>query len=48
VIFALALAKVIVLLDLTSIATHLDTRYPIWVAALYKTLFYCAVSAPVL
>jgi hypothetical protein len=48
VIGALALAKVVVVLDLTPVATRLDTRYPIWVAALYKTLFYCAVSAPVL
>jgi len=48
VIAALALAKVVVLLDLTPIATRLDTRHPIWVATLYKTLFYCAVSAPVL
>ena len=48
VIGALALAKVVVLLDLTPIATHLDTRHPIWVATLAKTLFYCAVSAPVL
>src|SRR5262245_54483038 len=48
VIGALALAKVVVLLDLTPLATHLDTRYPIWVAALCKTLLYGAVSAPVL
>jgi hypothetical protein len=48
VIGALALAKVVVLLDLTPVATRLDTRYSIWLAALYKTLFYCAVSAPVL
>ena len=48
VIGALALAKVVVLLDLTPVAARLDTRYPIWMAALYKTLFYCAVSAPVL
>ena len=48
VIAALALAKVVVLLDMTPIATHLDTRHPIWVATLFKTLFYCAVSAPVL
>ena len=33
---------------MTPIATHLDTRHPIWVATLFKTLFYCAVSAPVL
>ena len=45
---ALALAKVVVLLDMTSIATRLESRHPIWVATLYKTLFYCAVSAPVL
>ena len=48
VIGALVLAKVVVLLDLTPITTRLDTRHPIWVATLYKTLFYCAVSAPVL
>ena len=48
VIGALALAKVVVVLDLTPIATRLDARHPIWVAALYKTLFYCAVSTPVL
>jgi len=48
VIIALALAKVVVLLDLTPVASHLDTRHPIWAATLYKTLFYCAVSAPVL
>ena len=48
VIAALALAKVVVVLDMTPIATHLDTTYPIWVATVYKTLFYCAVSAPVL
>jgi len=45
---ALALAKVVVLLDMTSIATRLDSSHPIWAATLYKTLFYCAVSAPVL
>ena len=44
----LALAKVVVLFDMTPLAMHLETRYPIWVATLYKTLFYCAVSAPVL
>jgi hypothetical protein len=48
VIGALALAKVVVLLDMTPIAIRLDTRHPIWAATLYKTLFYCAVSAPVL
>ena len=48
VIAALALAKVVVLLDMTPVATRLDTRHPIWLATLYKTLFYCAVSAPVL
>lgn len=48
VIGALALAKVVVVLDLTPVATRLDTGHPIWVAALYKTLFYCTVSAPVL
>ena len=45
---ALALAKIVVVLDLTPVATRLDARHPIWVAALYKTLFYCAVSTPVL
>ena len=48
VIGAFALAKVVVLLDMTPVATRLDTRHPIWVATLCKTLFYCAVSAPVL
>ena len=48
VIGALTLAKVVVLLDMTPVVTHLDTRHPLWVAALYKTLFYCAVSTPVL
>jgi len=48
VIGALALAKVVVVLDMTSVATRLDTENPIWVATLYKTLFYCGVSAPVL
>jgi hypothetical protein len=48
VIGAFALAKVVVLLDMTPVASRLDTKYAIWVAALYKTLFYCAVSAPVL
>jgi len=48
VIGALALAKVVVVLDLTPVASRLDARHPIWVAALYKTLFYCVVSAPVL
>lgn len=48
VIGAFALAKVVVLLDMTPVATRLDTRHPIWVATVCKTLFYCAVSAPVL
>ena len=48
VIGTLALAKVVVLLDLTPLAMRLETRHPIWVATLYKTLFYCAVSVPVL
>lgn len=48
VIGALALAKVVVLLDMTAVASRLDTKYPILMAALYKTLFYCAVSVPVL
>jgi hypothetical protein len=48
VIGALALAKVVVVLDMTSLATRLETDNPIWVATLYKTLFYCGVSAPVL
>ena len=45
---ALALAKVVVLLDITPLAAYLDTRHPIWAATFYKTLFYCTVSAPVL
>lgn len=48
VIGALALAKVVVLLDKTPVATYLDTSHPLWLARLYKTLFYCAVSALVL
>jgi Na+/glutamate symporter len=48
VIGAFALAKVVVLLDMTPVAACLDTRYPIWVATVFKALFYCAVSAPVL
>lgn len=48
VLFTLALAKVVVLLDLTSLSTHLDARHPILVATLYKTLIYCAFSAPIL
>jgi hypothetical protein len=48
VIGTLALAKVVVLLDMTPLATRLETRHPIWLATLYKTLFYCAVSTPVL
>jgi hypothetical protein len=48
VIGTLALAKVVVLLDMTPVAARLDTRHPIWVATLYKTLFYCIVSTPVL
>jgi hypothetical protein len=48
VIGALTLAKVVVLLDMTPVASYLDARHPLWVAALYKMLFYCAVSAPVL
>ena len=46
VLFTLALAKVVVLLDLTSLTTHLDARHPILVATLYKTLIYCVFSAP--
>ena len=48
VIGALALAKVVVVLDKTRVATRLEAGHPIWTAALYKTLFYCAVAAPVL
>jgi hypothetical protein len=48
VIAALSLAKVIVILDGVPVVTRLDTGHPIWLATLYKTLFYCAVSAPVL
>jgi hypothetical protein len=48
VVSAFALAKVVVLLDMTPVATRLDAHQPIWVATLCKTLFYCAVSAPVL
>ncbi|HEX8750774.1 MAG TPA: hypothetical protein VF732_06635 [Nitrospira sp.] len=48
VIGTVALAKVVVLLDLTPLAMRLETKYPVWLATLYKTLFYCAVSAPVL
>ena len=48
VVGAFALAKVVVLLDMTPVATRLDTRLPIWMAALCKTLFYCAISAPIL
>jgi len=48
VLGALALAKVVALLDMTPVSTRLDTENPIWVATLYKTLFYCGVSAPVL
>ncbi len=48
VVGAFALAKVVVLLDMTPVATRLDAGQPIWVATLCKTLFYCAVSAPIL
>src|SRR5262249_8051732 len=48
VLGTVALAKVVVLLDLTPLAMRLETRFPVWLATLYKTLFYCAVSAPVL
>src|SRR5215467_11629915 len=48
VIATVALAKVVVVLDLTPVAKRLETSYPIWMATLYKTLFYCAISAPVL
>ena len=47
VIGTLALAKVVVLLDMTPVTLRLETTHPIWMATLYKTLFYCAVSAPV-
>ena len=48
VIATLALAKVVVLLDITPVAMRLETRHPLWVATFYKTLFYCVVSAPIL
>ena len=48
VIFTLVLAKVVVLLDLTPISIRLDTRHPIWVATLCKSLLYSTVCAPVL
>ena len=48
VIAALALAKVVVVLDKIPFVTRLEARHPIWMAVLYKTLFYCAVAAPVL
>ena len=48
VVGTLALAKVVVLLDMTPVAMRLETGHPIWVATVYKTLFYCAVSTPVL
>jgi len=48
VIAAVALAKVVVVLDMTSVATRLETGHPIWTAVLYKTLFYCVAAAPVL
>lgn len=48
VVGTLALAKVVVLLDMTPVAMRLELGHPIWVATLYKTLFYCAVSTPVL
>src|SRR5215471_10183096 len=43
VIGTLALAKVVVLLDLTPLAMRLEGRHPIWVATLYKTLFCCSI-----
>lgn len=48
VVGTLALAKVVVLLDMTPVAMRLETKHPLWLATLYKTLFYCAVSGPVL
>src|SRR5215471_14448852 len=43
VIGTVALAKVVVLLDLTPLAMRLETRFPVWLATLYKTLFYCSI-----
>ena len=48
VIGTLALAKVVVVLDMTPVAMRLETRHSIGLATVYKTLFYCAVSTPVL
>ena len=36
VIGTLALAKVVVLLDMTPVALHLETRHPIWMATLLQ------------
>src|SRR5262245_37870182 len=46
VIGTLAVANVVVLFDVTPVAVRLETRHLLWVATFYKTLFYCAVSAP--
>ena len=48
VLGALATAKVVLLLEQIPLATRLDVKYPIWLAVLYKTSFYCLATVPIL
>ncbi|MDT4290348.1 hypothetical protein RO575_12320 [Methylomonas sp. MO1] len=41
---ALIIAKVVVILDHTAAGNRFDTRQPLWVAALYKTLVYLGIA----
>ena len=48
VIWALVIAKIVVVLDHTHAGTRFDATHPVWTAALYKTLIYSMVTALVL
>jgi hypothetical protein len=48
VLGALVTAKVVLILEQIPLAARLDIHYPIWLAVLYKTFFYCAATVPVL
>lgn len=48
IIGALVIAKIVIVLDHTHAGTRFDSRLPLGLATLYKTLFYILVTAVVL
>lgn len=43
-ISALIIAKIVIILDHTAAGNRFDSHYPLWLAAMYKTLVYLCIA----